>query len=175
MVGWQGGRRGSHALRGTPRTRCMCVTVPAAQPAPFSAPPACPPAWPASPAASHQVGREGLALGVPERVHEDLVVLDGDGAHRGVCGKEREVQVSSSGRGNTGKVDCGRSAPFPAHARTQVKGAALEHHAVLVVHAGALWEDEKRRGLCDRKRMGGSTTQSHGSTSSKASCRQSWA
>ena len=136
---------------------CAC-----AQPAPFGALPrrrtlscclpARPPARPAS-LAPHQVGREGLALGVPERVHEDLVVLDGDGAHRGVCGKEREVQVSSSGRGNTGKVDCGRSAPFPAHARTQVKGAALEHHAVLVVHAGALGEDEQRRGLCDGTTM----------------------
>ncbi len=33
----------------------------------------------------YQVRREGLALAVPKGVHKDLVVLDGDGAHRGVC------------------------------------------------------------------------------------------
>ena len=62
---------------------------------------------------THQVGREGLALGIPEGVHEDLVVLDGDGANRGA----------------------------------QVEGAALEHDAVLVVDAGALREDQQRRGV----------------------------
>ena len=31
---------------------------------------------------------------------------------------------------------------------TQVKGAALEHDHVLVVHAGALREDEERGGVC---------------------------
>lgn len=55
------------------------------------------------------MSREGLALAVPEGVHKDLVVLDGNGAHNGV----------------------------------QVKGAPLEHHAVLIVHAGAFREDEQ--------------------------------
>ena len=32
---------------------------------------------------AHQVGREGLALAVPEGVDKDLVVLDGDGADGG--------------------------------------------------------------------------------------------
>ena len=32
----------------------------------------------------HNVDGEGLPAGVPERVHEDLVVLDSHGAHRGV-------------------------------------------------------------------------------------------
>ena len=61
----------------------------------------------------HQVGSEGLAPAVPESIHKNLVVLDGN----------------------------------RADSAAEVKGTPLEHDTILVVHTGALWEDEEGCGI----------------------------
>ena len=48
----------------------------------------------------------------------------------------------------------GRQARGRAAGRTQVESPALEHHTVLIIHTGALGEDEQRGGVC---RVGGKT------------------
>ena len=38
--------------------------------------------WPRPGGEAHEVGREGLLAAIPEGIHEDLVVLDGDRENR---------------------------------------------------------------------------------------------
>ena len=70
-----------------------------------------PPPPPPPPSCAHQVGREGLALAVPERVHEYFVVLDGDGAHGGVCAADQRINQCIDEPTCAGRSGVGRRAP----------------------------------------------------------------